>query len=450
MMRVLILAVVLPIPVLGFPSMKNANPEVLERAAKLADRTTAQYVQRQSVPTDPLGFSAAETNCGPTPCLTFGEADQLVSTTGDHAYASPAVDEIRGPCPGLNAAANHGYLPRSGIVSVEEAILGLGAAYNLAPEVSALLAAYAVAVDGNIIEGLWSIGGPLPGDPGVPGLIRNGQGISYSHNNFEGDSSIARFDAYTNNGDAHSLDISKFEAVYAIGGNDTSEDGFGQRYTLDLFRQHREQVQNDAIASNPYFFTGAFSTLFVVPGAYGFVITLMSNHTAEVPSGYLSFFGISGAPGSFVWNKGQERIPDNWYRRPSTNQYTAVEVAIDVATGYVAYPGSLKIGGNTGTPNSFVGVSVENLTSGVYNAETLFEGDNFACFAFNVAEQGLPDFLQGAGSALNNATAFLQQYLSPITSELNCSQLAQYDAGVLNSFPGYHYSPTGPDNSYKK
>ena len=66
-------------------------------------------------------------NCGPTPCLVFNEADQYVSVTGQYTYASPAADEIRGPCPGLNAAANHGYLPRSGIVSLEETVAGLGA-----------------------------------------------------------------------------------------------------------------------------------------------------------------------------------------------------------------------------------------------------------------------------------------------------------------------------------
>ena len=44
----------------------------------------------------------------------------------------------------------------------------------------------------------------------------------------------------------------------------------------------------------------------------------MSNHSAEEPSGYLdgynfkSFFGITGNPGSFKWQRGQERIPDNW------------------------------------------------------------------------------------------------------------------------------------------
>ena len=157
----------------------------------------------------------------------------------------------------------------------------------MSPELAAALAAYAIAIDGNIVEGVWSIGGPLPADPIVSGLLGTGQGLSYSHNNYEGDGSIARDDAYTNNGDAHSLNIDKFNAVYAVGGDDQSEDGFDQRYTLDKFRSRFQQVQDDAIADNPYYFTGAFSTIVVVPAAYNFVINFMSNHSAEEPSGYL-------------------------------------------------------------------------------------------------------------------------------------------------------------------
>ena len=111
----------------AFPSLRDASPEVLERASKLAKRSAPQVVRRQEIPPDALGISQAQTNCGPTPCLIFDPADQLVSVTGQYAYASPAADEIRGPCPGLNAAANHGYLPRSGIASLEETVAGLGA-----------------------------------------------------------------------------------------------------------------------------------------------------------------------------------------------------------------------------------------------------------------------------------------------------------------------------------
>ena len=133
MMQALPLVALLAVPITGFPSMGNSHPEVLEQAAKIAARSMSQHGARQVIPSDPLGVSQAETNCGPTPCLTFDETDQLVSTTGDNAYASPAADEIRGPCPGLNAAANHGYLPRSGIASLEETISGLGAGTFRAP-----------------------------------------------------------------------------------------------------------------------------------------------------------------------------------------------------------------------------------------------------------------------------------------------------------------------------
>lgn len=44
----------------------------------------------------------------------------IVSVTGIHAFLAPdfAAGDQRGPCPGLNALANHGYIPHNGIVSV--------------------------------------------------------------------------------------------------------------------------------------------------------------------------------------------------------------------------------------------------------------------------------------------------------------------------------------------
>ena len=98
----------------------------------------------------------------------------------------------------------------------------------------------------------------------------------------------------------------------------------------------------------------------------------MSNHSAAEPSGYLdgynfkSFFGVSGEPGSFQWNRGQERVPDHWYRRTLENPYNLAELAADLAIGFAAYPGSVKLGGNTGKTNSFVGVNPSDLTGGVF------------------------------------------------------------------------------------
>ncbi|KAK5123917.1 hypothetical protein LTR85_002114 [Meristemomyces frigidus] len=419
---------------LGVTGIALAMPQFMDDPVALEN--ARELIKRQ----DALGISKAQSNCGPTPCTTFDAEDQLVSITGAHAYASPGAGDIRGPCPGLNAAANHGYLPRNGIASIEQTVSGLGALYNMQAELATALSAYAIAVDGNVVEGVLSIGGPLPPDDLTGALLGTGQGISYSHNNYEGDSSIGRNDAYLNNGDAHSLNITKFESVYAVGGTE-------DRYTLDKFRARFEEVQDESIANNPYYFTGAFSTVVVVPAAYNFVINFMSNHTESEPSGYLDGYNLKTFFG--VWERGQERVPEAWYRRPSTNQYTANDVFEDVAIGYAAYPNTLRFGGNTGKPNSFVGLDVANLTGGVYNAEDLTQGNNLACFSYSLLEQGIPDFLNQAINDLGPVTDLINSDVGPIVGGLSCPQQGKYDVGLFDQFPGYTYRPTGPATNYK-
>ena len=91
-----------------------------------------------------------------------------------------------------------------------------------------------------------------------------------------------------------------------------------------------------SVANNPYYFSGPFSGM-VAPAAHNFVIHFMSNHSGEKPGGTLtrevlkSFFAVTGdGPGNFIHNRGQERIPDNWYKRPLANAYNIPEVLADV------------------------------------------------------------------------------------------------------------------------
>lgn len=46
--------------------------------------------------------------------------NKITLVTGEHSFQPPDFEngDQRGPCPGLNALANHGYIPRSGVVSV--------------------------------------------------------------------------------------------------------------------------------------------------------------------------------------------------------------------------------------------------------------------------------------------------------------------------------------------
>lgn len=87
----------------------------------LAGCPMAYLRQRQvSIPTLPL--SQNEGNSGPIPSTTFSTSDQYVDvTTGSgHQYQDPGTNDRRGPCPGLNAAANHGFLPRNGLPTIQQ------------------------------------------------------------------------------------------------------------------------------------------------------------------------------------------------------------------------------------------------------------------------------------------------------------------------------------------
>ena len=62
---------------------------------------------------------------GLVPILSTAETntDLLLSTvTGEHSFIPPNFDagDQRGPCPGLNALANHGYIGRNGVTSVSD------------------------------------------------------------------------------------------------------------------------------------------------------------------------------------------------------------------------------------------------------------------------------------------------------------------------------------------
>jgi hypothetical protein len=69
-----------------------------------------------------LPLSANEHNSGPFDSTVFNAQEQFVDVRPGttHEYRAPGSGDKRGPCPGLNAAANHGFLPRNGITSIQQ------------------------------------------------------------------------------------------------------------------------------------------------------------------------------------------------------------------------------------------------------------------------------------------------------------------------------------------
>jgi len=88
----------------------------------------------------------------------FDAASQFVSTSGDHAFVPPnfAARDVRGPCPGLNAAANHGYIPHNGVGTMGDFIKGTNEAYGMSLELGGFLAVYGAVFDVNLLG--YSIG----------------------------------------------------------------------------------------------------------------------------------------------------------------------------------------------------------------------------------------------------------------------------------------------------
>jgi len=92
---------------LALAGVANAYPSVMARLAEQA-QAAAPNVKRQT----------------PISIPPFDAASQYVSNQGAHKFVPPGPTDQRGPCPGLNAMANHNYMPHNGIATIEQFIDG--------------------------------------------------------------------------------------------------------------------------------------------------------------------------------------------------------------------------------------------------------------------------------------------------------------------------------------
>jgi len=394
------------------------DPSVLKRAEEISKA----YAKRQA------GADAATALFEPVPI--FNAETQYINVTegSGHEFVAPGPNDLRGPCPGLNAFANHNYLPHNGYATVTQYIDATTKVVGMGPLLATFLSVYGGAIDGDVLA--WSMGGtPSLTQGGVTGILANG--LIGSHNKYEGDASPTRPDLYQDGNNWKTVAKQFQELIdYSPGGQVTLD-------SLTAFRSHRFDTQ---VANNPYYFYGPFSGTLVQPAAYTFIYRFMANHSAENPAGFLnydvlqSWFGIQGSNNKYEAVQGAERIPENWYRRAIEYPYETTYFLADLLNAAALHPKFLSIGGNTGTPNSFTGVNITDLTDGVFNAETLAEGNNFECFIYQLAAQAKPDILLGALDTLTDA-------VGKIVGGLSCPQLKNVDFNQLQDLPGYRKQP---------
>ncbi|PVH93262.1 Cloroperoxidase [Periconia macrospinosa] len=416
-------ATLFPLACFAFPAIKR----------EISEDTLAQYAALAAKISREV-----EVKRGPTR-RAFDADAQRISTTGEHAYVSPGPDDIRGPCPGLNTLANHGYISRTGVDSILAVTTAANEVFGMSLGLATFLSVYSGVMTGDITS--FSIGGKpksslLGGLTSSLGLLGEGQGLSASHNRFECDASPTRADY--NTGDPVSLNLAQFEQLVAMPKGPNG-------YDLTVMNQFRGAGFNRSIATNGHFFAGPFTHLAVNAAAYSFTYRFFGNWSAERPGeGYLdletlkSFEGVIGEPGNFQWKQGRERFPENWHRRPIGDEYSLFSLMLDAVDAITTVPYVIAIGGNTGKPNTFTGVNVGDLTGGVFNAQTLLQGNNLACFAFQAVNLASPDILRGGllGDLAQTAVQKLTEALGSIFATLNCPQLVKYDTSLFNAFPG--------------
>ncbi|EKM77858.1 hypothetical protein AGABI1DRAFT_76887 [Agaricus bisporus var. burnettii JB137-S8] len=163
-----------------------------------------------------------------------------------HPFRAPGRNDIRGPCPALNALASHGYINHNGIARPSEIVAAvMEAGFNLENSAAVLTTYAAFLVDGNLITDKLSIGGSTPRTGPKPPRPATAGGLN-EHNTFEGDTSMTRLDAHF--GDNHNFNEKLFRSFVEY-----SKKYGGGKYNLTVASEFRNKRFRDSIATNPEF-----------------------------------------------------------------------------------------------------------------------------------------------------------------------------------------------------
>lgn len=101
----------------------------------------------------------------------------LVPATGDtaHAFKAPGAGDVRGPCPGMNLLANHGFIARNGITNYNEIVSAMINVFNIGFDHATILTTLGVASCGSSITGKLSIGPDMTSSTSLLGLGLTGR-----------------------------------------------------------------------------------------------------------------------------------------------------------------------------------------------------------------------------------------------------------------------------------
>ncbi|KXT07553.1 hypothetical protein AC578_10251 [Pseudocercospora eumusae] len=315
----------------------------------------------------------------------------------DHQYIAPKSTDIRGPCPGLNTAANHGFIARDGIVTYNELVDAQQNVYNVGYDLANLLATLGLVMDGDIVTEKLSIGCDATGRTSFNRALTGSEPGLVGHNNlprFEGDTSLTRNDYFLGKGDNFKFNATLFAMMTrTTGGN----------YDLQGLATYRKQRYDQSKRDNPNFFFGPLSLLLY--GAASFLYELFPSGTrGYAPDVYTitSFFV-------------REKIPDNWTNRkdPYDNNKVTSEIVKMYLLNPVLFGGNTAAGSFNALPSNFGAIKNGKIPSTISPAET-------SCLLYQLATGSVPSTLNGVITPSADALAFVAKKLNPTFGNLGC------------------------------
>ncbi|CAE7194154.1 hypothetical protein P3342_009585 [Pyrenophora teres f. teres] len=333
----------------------------------------------------------------------------------NYPFQAPGPTDQRGPCPGLNTLANHGYIPRNGIATIGQIQAGTQALFNMGADLSALLATGGALDGGDIISTKMSIGGPdsrvgvLNG--ALNSLLGTPSGIA-GHGKFnEGDASATRLDFYLE-GDNISFQPELFKQMHqqALAKGDGT-------YSVEAVKAHFKNRYAASKAANSQFYFNVPSAA-VVMGAYYFIPGFFSNGTIGAggvanEASITSFYGAkpkkdgAWADPNLEYTHVPERIPEQgWYRRATP--MTILEAVTGILDVYLSAAPAL---GGSGADQSFV-LGPVNLPN---NPQAL------GCFLYNTVYANFPSELFNVVGLVEIVVNFLSSSLVPGYKALGCT-----------------------------
>lgn len=337
-----------------------------------------------------------------------------VPADGDtaHAFEAPGANDIRGPCPGLNTAANHHFLSHDGITTFNELVDAQQNLYNVGYDLAVLLATTGVVLDGDILTGKLSLGCDATSRTSSTGSLLGKEVGLNGHNKFELDTSLSRNDYFLANGDDYSFNSTLFGYMQS-----TCKGNFN-RDNLALYRYQRYQ---QSLADNGNFYFGPKAIL--IYGAASFLYELFptAGGPPDLPT-ISSFFGASSdGKGGFTFN-GQERIPANWYNRKTP--YGQAAITVEIAAQYLEHP--VLFGGNAGKGN-FDALNFGAIKNGKWDATAKAA----LCLMYQLATDNVPSSLSGVSELPLEVLSWAAGKLNPVGGSLSSDTYTNGEADIV-------------------